>query len=77
MLMAMRVLVSAGRLGPKAYRFIALRYQKKPEPKEAEEPEQYQLFETSEYTYRVFVTNMDGPIEVLVWFTPSAGQRRT
>ena len=26
------------------------------------------MFETSEYTYRVFVTNMDGPIDLLVWF---------
>jgi len=26
------------------------------------------LFETSEYTYRVFVTNMDAPIDLLVWF---------
>ena len=52
----------------RAYRFIALRYEKKPEPKKKEEPEQYQLFETPEYTYRVFVTSMDGPIDVLVWF---------
>ena len=51
-----------------AYRFIALRYEKKPEPKKKEEPEQYQLFETLEYTYRVFVTCMDDPIDVLVWF---------
>jgi hypothetical protein len=37
----------------KAYRFIALRYQKRDEaPKE-----QYQLWETPEYIYRVFVTN--------------------
>ncbi len=52
----------------RAYRFIALRYEKKPEPKKQEEPEQYQLFETWEYTYRVFVTNMDGPLDALVWF---------
>jgi hypothetical protein len=52
----------------RAYRFIALRYEKKPEPNKKEEPEQYQLFETSEYTYRVFVTNLDEPIDVLVWF---------
>jgi hypothetical protein len=26
------------------------------------------LFETWEYTYRVFVTNMDAPIDLLVWF---------
>jgi hypothetical protein len=52
----------------RAYRFIALRYEKKREPKKKEEPEQYQLFETTEYTYRVFVTCMDDPIDVLVWF---------
>ena len=52
----------------RAYRFIALRYEKKPEPKKKDEPEQYQLFETSEYTYRVFVTSMNDPIDALVWF---------
>jgi Transposase DDE domain group 1 len=52
----------------RAYRFLALRYEKKPEPGEPEEAEQYQLFETTEYSYRVFVTNMDGPIDALVWF---------
>jgi hypothetical protein len=52
----------------KAYRFLALRYRKKPEGKETERPEQYQLFDTPEYTYRVFVTNMDGPLDALVWF---------
>ena len=47
----------------KAYRFIALRYQKKDEtPKE-----QYQLWETPEYIYRVFVTDMKGAIDLLVW----------
>jgi hypothetical protein len=51
----------------KAYRFLALRYEKKRKP-EAGEPEQYQLFDTSEYSYRVFVTNLDGPIDALVWF---------
>ena len=34
----------------KAYRFIALRYEKKPKPQAADEPEQYQLFDTPEYT---------------------------
>ena len=52
----------------KAYRFIALRYQKKPKPKEADEPEQYQLFDTPEYSYRVFVTSMKNAIDALVWF---------
>jgi len=52
----------------RAYRFLALRYQKKPEAREADAPEQYQLFDTPEYTYRVFVTDMDGPLDALVWF---------
>ncbi len=52
----------------KACRFLALRYEKPPESKDSEQPEQYQLFETPEYTYRVFVTNMDGPLDALVWF---------
>jgi hypothetical protein len=52
----------------KAYRFIARRYKKKPKPQEAGEPEQYQLFDTPEYTYRVFVTDMNRPIDLLVWF---------
>jgi Transposase DDE domain group 1 len=47
----------------KAHRFIALRYQKRDEaPKE-----QYQLWETPEYIYRVFVTDMKDAIELLVW----------
>ena len=52
----------------KAYRFLALRYEKKPEARAADEPEQYQLFDTPEYTYRVFVTNLDGPLDALVGF---------
>ena len=51
----------------KAYRFLALRYQKK-QKTDAGEPEQYQLFDTPEYSYRVFVTNLDGPMDALVWF---------
>jgi hypothetical protein len=50
----------------KACRFIALRYQKKEEP--SSEREQYQLFDSSQYIYRVFVTNMKRPIDLLVWF---------
>jgi hypothetical protein len=46
-----------------AYRFIALRYQKKDETRK----EQYQLFETPEYVYRAFVTDMKEAIYVLVW----------
>ena len=51
------------------YRFIALRSDK--DPDDEEEPEevvQYQLFATKQYKYRVFVTNMEGPIDKLVWF---------
>src|SRR3974390_3521739 len=51
----------------KAYRFLALRYEKQPEAG-AEESEQYQLFDTPEYTYRVFVTDMDAPLDALVGF---------
>jgi len=51
-----------------AYRFLALRYEKKPTAPEADQPEQYQLFDTPEYTFRVFVTNMEGPLDALVWF---------
>jgi hypothetical protein len=51
----------------KTYRFVALRYvkEKKPEPGQAE---QYQLFETADYRYRVFVTNMAYAVDLLVWF---------
>ena len=55
----------------KAYRFLALRYEKECEEEEMEEPEpvvQYQLFATAKYKYRVFVTDMDNPIHKLVWF---------
>lgn len=52
----------------KAYRFLALRYRKPPDAEAAGQAEQYQLFDTPEYAYRVFVTNMDGPLDALVWF---------
>jgi hypothetical protein len=54
----------------KAYRFIALRstQDEDAETEEANEKVQYQLFETRDYKYRVFVTNMDNPIDKLVWF---------
>lgn len=51
-----------------AYRFIALRYEKKSKPRPAEQPEQYQLFDTPEYSYRVFVSNMKHAIPLLAWF---------
>lgn len=53
----------------KAYRFLALRYEKKKTPrKEANEPEQYQLFDTPEYSYRAFVTNMSAAVDALAGF---------
>jgi len=53
--------------GEKAYRFVALRYvkKKKCEPGQAE---QYQLFETPDYRYRVFVTNLAYAGDRLVGF---------
>jgi hypothetical protein len=52
----------------KEYRFVALRTEKTREEAAEEESEQYQLFETSRYKYRVFVTDMDDPIYFVVWF---------
>jgi Transposase DDE domain group 1 len=57
----------------KPYRFVALRYEKTREEQEAEEAEQYQLFETSQYKYRVFVTDMSDPIYFVVWFYGQRG----
>ena len=51
-----------------AYRFLALRYKKEPKADAAEQSEQYQLFDAEGYKYRVFVTNIKGPIDALVWF---------
>lgn len=50
------------------YRFLALRYKKKPKAQDETTPEQSQLFDTPEYRYRVFVTNMKDPLYWLVWF---------
>ena len=52
----------------KEYRFVALRSEKDRQEVPAEESEQYQLFETSRYKYRVFVTDMSDPIYFVVWF---------
>jgi len=43
----------------------------------AEQPEQYQLFETSQYKYRVFVTDMKDPINFVVWFYGHAAAPKT
>jgi len=51
-----------------AFRFVAVRYEKPVDEVEAGEAEQYQLFETKKYTYRVFVTNLEEPIDLAVWF---------
>lgn len=51
------------------YRFIALRYAKKARESEAGKVEQYQLFDTPDYSYRVFVTNMKrDAVTLLAWF---------
>jgi hypothetical protein len=55
------------------YRFVALRYEKAREEEEPEETEQYQLFETSQYKYRVFVTDLTDPIYFVVWFYNQRG----
>jgi hypothetical protein len=57
----------------KPYRFAALRKQKPREELEAEEAEQYQLFETSQYKYRVFVTDFVESIDFVVWFYGQRG----
>jgi hypothetical protein len=57
----------------KDYRFVALRYEKTRQEREEEESEQYQLFETSQYKYRVFVTDMTEPIDFVVWFYNQRG----
>jgi len=57
----------------KEYRFVALRYEKTRQEMEEEESEQYQLFETSQYKYRVFVTDLTDPIYFVVWFYNQRG----
>jgi hypothetical protein len=39
-----------------------------PSPARRTSPSSTSLFDTPEYTYRVFVTNMDGPLDTLVGF---------
>ena len=60
----MRIPLPAAGLGA-GCRFLALRYENEPAAGAAE---QYQLFATSAYTYRVFVTNLAEPIAAVVWF---------
>ena len=58
---------------PRPYRFVALRYRKKPKPPEKDKPEQYQLFDTPQYKYRAFVTSMGGSIYAVVSFYDARG----
>jgi hypothetical protein len=57
----------------KAYRFVALRYEKTREEMTAEETEQYQLFETSQYRYRVLVTDFHESVDFVFWFYNQRG----
>ena len=57
----------------KPYRFVSLPYEKPRQEVAAAESEQYQLFETSHYKYRVFVTDMRDPISFVVWFYSQRG----
>jgi hypothetical protein len=50
-----------------------VRKEKSRDEVEAEPPEQYQLFATSQYQYRVFVTDMRDPIHFVVWFYGQRG----
>ncbi len=52
---------------------LLYRKQKPREELEVEEAEQYQLFETSQYKYRVFVTDFVEPIDFVVWFYGQRG----
>ena len=52
---------------------MALRYEKACEGGEPEETEQYQLFATSQYRYRVFVTALSEPVPFVVWFYNQRG----
>ena len=57
----------------KQYRFVALRYEKAREEVGVEETEQYQLFETSQYKYRAFVTDLTDSIDLVTWFYNQRG----
>jgi hypothetical protein len=57
----------------KTYRFLALRYEKKADPPETDQSEQYQLFKTADYIYRVFATSMDRPLDLVGWFYNQRG----
>jgi hypothetical protein len=61
----------------KAHRFLALRYRKKPKPKELDEPEQYQLFDTPEYSYACSLPTCKTPSIDWCGSTISVPERRT
>jgi hypothetical protein len=42
-------------------------------PRAMDQAAQYQLFATSQYTYRVFVTDMSDPIYFVAWFYRQRG----
>ena len=52
----------------KAYRYVALRYRREPKPASERKAQQYQLFDADQYSYRVFVTDLDAPVDVVVGF---------
>ena len=58
----MRVSLSAGGLGESLSVHRPALPEEGPSRAQADEPEQYQLFDTPEYSYRVFVTNMTDAI---------------
>src|SRR5450432_4406448 len=65
--------VTSQRDGASPIGSLALRKEKPREELETEEIEQYQLFETRQYKYRVFVTDMSDPIYFVVWFYGQRG----
>jgi len=54
------------RAGGTAHRFLAPCYSKPEETADSAKPEQSQLFDTPEYIYRVFVTDMDDRLDLLI-----------
>jgi len=60
----------------KLYRFVALRYEKTRAERKQRKPSNTSLFETSQYKYRVFVTDMSDPIYFVVWFYSQRRRRR-
>lgn len=57
----------------RAFRFLALRYDLEEAEPVAGQAEQSQLFKLGGYSYRVFVTNMDRALDLMVWFYNQRG----